>query len=200
MSEYSQDQRFHGSHNSLNFNQSANSWDPARSCSMTSYGLWEVVLHSGGATMTSHNYHGGLHVVLGEWYKNAYNLKNSNMSGTILIGLPISSSITEAYVCCAFSFPLTFLIYGDWDQFCQTCCHICLFSCEIYYVQPSYKYTDIAHTVRAMYWPTRYSYCWPTCEHYTCSRRKMLNNIYQIHTCRSITYWNVELDLAGIRY
>ena len=48
---------------------------------MTSYWLSEVVLHSGGAHMTSHNKQdGGLHVVLGEWYKNAYNIsKKSNL-------------------------------------------------------------------------------------------------------------------------
>ena len=41
---------------------------------MTSYGLLELVLHSGGAHMTSHNkHHGGLHVVLAEAYKIAHN-------------------------------------------------------------------------------------------------------------------------------
>ena len=46
---------------------------------MTSYGLSEVVLHSSGAHMTSHNkHHGGLHVVLGEGYKNAHNFIKNN--------------------------------------------------------------------------------------------------------------------------
>ena len=43
-------------------------------CSMTSYGLLEVLLDPGGAHMTSQNkHHCSLHVVLGEWYKNAHN-------------------------------------------------------------------------------------------------------------------------------
>ena len=48
---------------SLNCDQSANCSDPARSCSMTSYGL-PAVLHLGGAHMTSYRHHGVLHVVL----------------------------------------------------------------------------------------------------------------------------------------
>ena len=59
-------------------NQSANSWDPARICSMTSYGLSCIVLHLGWAHVTSHNkQHGGLHVVL-EWYKYAHNFIQKN--------------------------------------------------------------------------------------------------------------------------
>ena len=93
----------------LNFNQSANRGDSARSCSVTSYGLSEVVLHSGGAYITSHNKHqGGLHVVLGQWYKNAHNIikKKSNMSGTIIYGLTMSSCTTLSInkLCTFFTF------------------------------------------------------------------------------------------------
>ena len=45
--------------------------------------------------MTSHNkQHGGLHVVLGESYKNAHNFiqKKSNVSRNFLYGLSMSSS------------------------------------------------------------------------------------------------------------
>ena len=49
MSEFSHHQRFHGSRQWLNFNQSTNSWDPARSCSVTSY------VTSYGLNITSHN-------------------------------------------------------------------------------------------------------------------------------------------------
>ena len=57
----------------LNFIQSENSWDPTHSCSVMSYGLSELVLDSGGVHMMSHNkHHGGLHVVLGEWYINVH--------------------------------------------------------------------------------------------------------------------------------
>ena len=58
--------------------------------------LSEVVFHSGGGHMTSHNkHHGGLHVVWAEWYRNADNfIKRKNMSGTILYGLSMPSSTT----------------------------------------------------------------------------------------------------------
>ena len=41
---------------------------------MASYGLSEMLLHSSGAHVTLDNkHHGSLHVMLGEWYKNAHN-------------------------------------------------------------------------------------------------------------------------------
>ena len=95
MSKFYHHQRFHGSRHWLNINQSANSWDPARICSMTSYGLSCIVLHLGWTHVTSHNkQHGGLHVVLGEWYKNAHNLiqKNQMCLEFFLYGLSMSSS------------------------------------------------------------------------------------------------------------
>ena len=52
---------------------------PGAALCMTSYGLSEVVLHSGGAHMTSHNkQHGGLHVVLGGWYKTGPGKSNKD--------------------------------------------------------------------------------------------------------------------------
>ena len=59
------------------------------------YGLSCIVLHLGWAHVMSHNkQHGGLHVVLGEWYKNAHNFiqKNQMCLEFFLYGLSMSSS------------------------------------------------------------------------------------------------------------
>ena len=95
MSEFSHYQLFHESCHWVNFNQSANSWDLARSCSITLYGLSEVVLHSGGAHIydviqqASWRPPCGIRFKCSQLYK-----KKSNMSGTILYGL--SSSTTPS--------------------------------------------------------------------------------------------------------
>ena len=74
---------------------------------MTSYGLWEVLLHSGGEyDVTQAAWWPPCRVrrVIKKaitFYKKLY--KNSNMSGTILYGLSMSSSMTlSIHLLCIF--------------------------------------------------------------------------------------------------
>ena len=109
MSEFSHYQRFHGSCHWLNFNQSANSWYPARAALWCHNGLSEVVLHSGGAPMTSHNkHHGGCHVVFREWYKKAHEFikKNQISLEQFYMGSVWHHLLPYVHICSTFCFSL----------------------------------------------------------------------------------------------
>ena len=75
----------------------------ARSCSMTSYGLSDIVLHLGWTHVTSHN-----NVVLGERYKNAHNFikKNQICLEQCYMGSQCHHHPAQTYICSAVSIPL----------------------------------------------------------------------------------------------
>ena len=94
ISKFSHHQRFHGSRHWLNFNQSANSWDPARICSMTSYGLmYCVALRLSPCDVTqpaTWRPPCGVRRVIQK--RIQLYTKKSNVSRNILYGLSMSSS------------------------------------------------------------------------------------------------------------
>ena len=120
-----------------NFNKEKNYWDPALSCTMTSYGLSEVLLHSGGSHMTSHsNHHGGLRVVFGQLYHNSHNfiIKNQTCLKLFSIASWYHNLPTKADAWHEFCCPL---IFDQWELG-ATCC--VLYSLTLYTVVYTYAF------------------------------------------------------------